>query len=720
MDLFSVDKNNSPLADRMRPRTLDEYFGQTKIIGPGRLLRRMIQADKISSVIFYGPPGTGKTTLAKIIANTTRSKFESLNAVLAGKKELREAIDAATENKRLYDMKTILFIDEVHRWNKAQQDALLPWVENGTITLIGATTENPFFDVIPALVSRSRLFCLELLSNEELREVALAAIKDKERGYGNFSINIEENALEHIINVASGDARNLLNALELAVETSVPNFPPENGTKLTIDLQTAEESIQQKAILYDKEGDYHYDTISAFIKSIRGSDPDASLYWLAKMVEAGENPKFIFRRLIISACEDVGMADPNAITIVQSLADAFDRIGMPEGRFMLSQATIYLATTEKSNTTLGLFDAIATVKNEKVPFVPSHLKDNSRDSGAFGDGQNYLYPHAYKDHWVVQQYLPAELADKIFYQPSDVGYERKILDKVKARREAQIEASLNCEMEEGNFSFSQADKGKDIWLDRLSSNFSEELLKLKNDFFSEIKIKRHSNVLDLNAGSGLLLWETMKHNPEGLSAAVTNSQELGGVIRSYSSRQELENMPEIFVGTGNNFAQIIAPLTGIKFDYIFARDLIRREEDIRRLAELVQFLEDGGEIVCSVLLYHEGTKFSQLEILADYKEQLLAVEEEILSKPEKILCREEIMGLVGESFAVAGSRVEAYKSTRVFDRRSCAQLIDLRSSFGAALQDQCGQEGAQAVGKMLGGARVPWQRYRLMLRLQKK
>ena len=368
MDLFDSapkPQNEEPLAARMRPRNLSEYIGQEHILGKGRLLRRAIQLDQLSSVIFYGPPGTGKTTLARVIANTTKSHFSTLNAVLSGTKDLEIEVKNAKERRDLYGTKTILFIDEVHRWNKRQQDALLPWVENGTVILIGATTENPYFEVNSALVSRSRIFQLKKLEDKDLFNIAKQACSDRERGYGNYVVTFGEGALEHLVEVASGDARSLLNALQLAVETTPDSFPPPFGTEIHITRETAEESIQKKAVLYDKEGDYHFDVISAFIKSIRGSDPDASLYWLARMVAAGEDPKFIFRRMLISAAEDVGMADPDAIRVVSSCAEAFDRIGLPEGRFHLAEAAIYLATTKKSNTTLAFFDALKDVEEEK-------------------------------------------------------------------------------------------------------------------------------------------------------------------------------------------------------------------------------------------------------------------------------------------------------------------------------------------------------------------
>ncbi|MEM7119029.1 MAG: AAA family ATPase, partial [Chloroflexota bacterium] len=442
MNLFThgrkaqVEKE-SPLANRMRPRTLDEYMGQTHIIGPGRLLRRAIQADQLASLIFYGPPGTGKTTLAMVIANSTQSHFITINAVLAGVKEIRQAITDARERRDLYGQRTTLFVDEVHRWNKAQQDALLPHVEKGTIILIGATTENPYFEVNKALVSRSRIFQLRPLTADDLRQIAHQALTDPERGYGDRNVQIADEALDHLVDVANGDARGVLNALELAVETT----PVVDGV-VAIDLEVAEESIQQKAVLYDKDGDTHYDTISAFIKSLRGSDPDAALYWMAKMDYAGEDPRFIFRRMAIMASEDVGLADPQALGVVMSCWESFERIGMPEGRFPLSQAALYLATCPKSNSTMGFFDARTAVQEEQESEVPNHIKDKNRDAEGFGHGKGYLYPHAYRDHWVAQQYLPDGLQGKIFYQPNNQGYEREIQETVARRREAQLAAML--------------------------------------------------------------------------------------------------------------------------------------------------------------------------------------------------------------------------------------------------------------------------------------
>ncbi|MFC2280988.1 MAG: AAA family ATPase, partial [Treponema socranskii subsp. buccale] len=454
-DLFkNAHALREPLAARMRPRTLDEYIGQDHIVGKGRLLRRAIAADQLSSVIFYGPPGSGKTTLARVIANHTKSNFITLNAVLTGVADIRTAIKQAEDFYSLYSRRTILFVDEVHRWNKAQQDALLPWVENGTIILIGATTENPFFEVNKALVSRSRVFQLKPLTNGDLRKAAEQALGDKERGYGHWKVEFEKGALEHLIETANGDARSLLNALELAVETTPEKWDaaasppvPAWGSTIYISREAAEESIQKKVVLYDRDGDYHYDIISAFIKSLRGRDPDAAMYWLARMVAAGEDASFIFRRMLISACEDTGLADPNAVSIVASCADAFDRVGMPEGRYFLAHAALYLSTAPKSNSSMAFFDALASVEKEDAE-VPNHLRDGNRDAEGFGHGEGYLYPHAYRDHWVAQQYLPDALVGRVFYTPGTQGYEKTIRGDVLSRREIQIASLL--ERESGN------------------------------------------------------------------------------------------------------------------------------------------------------------------------------------------------------------------------------------------------------------------------------
>ena len=603
-DLFDISKpQKEPLAARMRPRNLDEYIGQDHIVGKGRLLRRAIAADQLTSVIFYGPPGSGKTTLARVIANHTKSNFITLNAVLTGVAEIRAAIKQADDFFKLYNRRTILFVDEVHRWNKAQQDALLPWVENGTIILIGATTENPFFEVNKALVSRSRVFQLQPLTKNDLLKAAHMALEDTERGYGHWDVQFEKGALEHLVDTANGDARSLLNALELAVETTPEKWSPTSappvpawGTTIYISKEAAEESIQKKVVLYDRDGDYHYDIISAFIKSLRGRDPDAAMYWLARMVRAGEDPHFIFRRMLISACEDTGLADPYALGVVESCAAAFDRVGLPEGRYHLAHAALYLATAPKSNSSMAFFDALASVEKEDAD-VPNHLKDGNRDAEGFGHGDGYLYPHAYRDHWVAQQYLPDALVGRVFYTPSSQGYEAKIRDDVLSRREIQIarilETATGGNEDEsqrawedtqvtGSQNFmgkqhhaadsdekitnsisewwinahfkgagkpqraeqltftpkderkeSALDKADKSWRSRLDSNRAEILLSVRKTMTTLANLSRHHRSLVWNADDGLLLWEIARKTPEGVTCGLCRNEKGLAILEQY-------------------------------------------------------------------------------------------------------------------------------------------------------------------------------------------
>jgi len=643
MDLFTQGRKaqiekESPLANRMRPRTLEEYVGQEHILGPGRLLRRAIQADQLSSLIFYGPPGTGKTTLAMVIANSTQSHFITINAVLAGVKEIREAIATAQERRSMYGQRTTLFVDEVHRWNKAQQDALLPHVENGTIILIGATTENPYFEVNKALVSRSRIFQLKPLTTDDLYQIARNAMAKPERGYGHLEVSIAEDALDHLVDVANGDARGVLNALELAVETTPPG---ENG-RIQITLAVAEESIQRKAVLYDKDGDTHYDTISAFIKSVRGSDPDAALYWLAKMDYAGEDPRFLFRRMAILASEDIGLADPNAVTVVLSCWQAFERLGLPEGRFPLAQAAIYLATAPKSNSTMAFFDARRAVEQEKVDEVPNHLKDSNRDKEGFGHGQGYLYPHAYRDHWVAQQYLPDALQGKLFYQPSDQGYEKGIRDDVARRREAQLAAML--EVGEGVnageiYTTSPTDHARDRWLQRTISNSGRALSQQRERLFALAGVQRHHLVLDINAGSGLLTWEALRQAPEGGVWALATDGESGEALRQQAARLAELERPTILIGSPGELADLLE-LRGeedVRFDHILSRNPhsvnLFTAEVLRRLAELL--LADGRLTIAQTIPRHGQRLYTLVEWQgADgLAEKVAAAEEAIYTDP---------------------------------------------------------------------------------------
>ena len=613
MNLFeSASEQNAdrhqPLAYRMRPRNLDEYIGQDAIIGKGRLLRRAIQADQLSSVIFYGPPGTGKTTLARVIANTTKRHFSTLNAVLSGVKELRYEIDEAKNRFELFEQRTILFVDEVHRWNKSQQDALLPWVENGTFILIGATTENPFFEVNAALVSRSRIFQLKSLTKVDLKAIALQALADKDRGYGLYEISFDEGALDHLIDVANGDARSLLNALQLAVETSVEHFPPPEKTCIHITSDAAEQSIQRKAVLYDKEGDYHFDVISAFIKSLRGSDPDAALYWLARMVSAGEDPKFIFRRMLISACEDVGLADPNAILIVEADAQAFERIGFPEGRFHLTHAALYLATAPKSNSTMAFFDALKGVEEEAQDEVPNHLRDGNRDAKGFGHGQGYLYPHAFQDHWVAQQYLPTALQGKVYYQPSAQGYEKNIRDEVNRRREEQLE-SIEVDAFVENLTYSPGDKERERWLSRTTSERGSMLTSIRTTLFSSFKLRRSDRVLICNAGHGLLLWEAYRQTPEGLVVAhVQSSEQMQHISHYADSLQSLEK-PNILHAS---LEEVLASLEeGLTFEAILGRNVLTRLAEKGPLLDLLKVrLDVQGGLHFAEGVPSEGSRLS--------------------------------------------------------------------------------------------------------------
>jgi putative ATPase len=578
-DLFAarrkeLTEKEAPLAARIRPRTLDEFVGQEHIVGPGRLLRRAIQKDQLSSVIFYGPPGTGKTTLARIIANTTRAHFIAINAVLAGVADIRQAISEAQDRRGQFGQRTILFVDEVHRFNKAQQDALLPWVENGTVILIGATTENPYFEVNKSLVSRSRIFQLKPLTEDDLYAVARQALADPERGYGKWNVRIDDDALAHLVDVANGDARGVLNALELAVETT----PPDPDGAIHVDLAVAEESIQRRAVLYDKEGDVHYDTISAFIKSLRGSDPDAALYWMARMVYAGEEPRFIFRRMIVFAGEDVGLADPHAIQVVTACADAFEYVGMPEGRFHLALAALYLATAPKSNSAMAFFDALATVEKEQEAEVPAHLRDASRDKEAFGHGEGYLYPHAYRDHWVAQQYLPDALQGRVFYQPGGLGYEAKVKVEVERRREAQLAAMLEGEGAFGipeilTFTGELARGDRDRWLQRAVGGTSARLAAVRDRVLDVARHQRHHLVLDLNAGSGLLTWEALRRVPEGGVWALAATAAEADALRELADRLPPLERPTVLQGTLAEISELLA-LRGeanVRFDAIVGR-----------------------------------------------------------------------------------------------------------------------------------------------------
>ncbi|MGM0432336.1 MAG: AAA family ATPase [Spirochaetota bacterium] len=632
MDLFTTSSDNSsqPLAYRMRPRNLEEYIGQSHIIGPGRLLRRSIQADQLSSVIFYGPPGTGKTTLARVIANTTRSHFATLNAVLTGVKQLREEIEAAKQRASYYDKKTILFIDEVHRWNKSQQDALLPWVENGTVILIGATTENPYFEVNAALVSRSRIFQLLPLSQEELFQIARQALSDAERGYGGYPVVFEEGALEHLVDIANGDARSLLNALELAVETTPETFPPPDNQEIYISKAAAEESIQRKVVLYDKEGDYHFDVISAFIKSIRGSDPDAALYWLARMVSAGEDPKYIFRRMLIAASEDIGLADPHALAHTEAAVSAFERVGMPEGRFHLAQATLYLATAPKSNSTMGFFSALKQINEDPHREVPTHLKDASRDGEGFGHGKGYQYPHAFENHWTAQQYLPDGLQGNSFYAPSDQGYERQIKEDVERRREAQSEAGHPESVPE-ILTFSPPDTQKDQWIQRLLTQRGQQFESVREKLFSHLSLNRHDRVLTIESGSGMLTWEACRRVPEGGVFVLLQNPQQRQNLTAYA-RQLPEAERPILLSSLNTELE---SSTTLQYEAALGYNMFTRlteEERTATASELFGVLQPGAKVASCETIPNACQRLSSLCSSAEDRNTLEELESYIYDK----------------------------------------------------------------------------------------
>lgn len=441
MDLFDYmrqenGKKESPLASRMRPTTLDEVVGQQHIIGKDKLLYRAIMADKISSIIFYGPPGTGKTTLAKVIAHTTSAEFTSINATAAGKKDMEQVVENAKNMRGMYGKKTILFIDEIHRFNKGQQDYLLPFVEDGTIILVGATTENPYFEVNGALLSRSIIFELKPLSQDDIKKLLLRALQDQEKGLGSYGATIDDDALDFLSDMANGDARSALTAIELGVLTTEPSA----DGKIHITLSVASECIQRRVVKYDKSGDNHYDTISAFIKSMRGSDPDAAIYYLARMLYAGEDVKFIARRIMICASEDVGNADPQALQVAVAAAQAVERIGMPESQIILAQAVNYVACAPKSNASyLSIGAAMQMVANGQTPPIPTHLQDSHyKSAGKLGHGLGYQYAHDFKNHYVQQQYLPDALVGTQFYEPTEMGYEKKIREHLeRIHREAE-------------------------------------------------------------------------------------------------------------------------------------------------------------------------------------------------------------------------------------------------------------------------------------------
>lgn len=712
MELFEKADNsgNEPLAYRMRPRNLDEYIGQDHIVGPGRLLRRAIQADRLSSVIFYGPPGTGKTTLARVIAGTTQSHFSTLNAVLSGVKELREEIDAAKNRLALYGKRTILFVDEVHRWNKSQQDALLPWVENGTCILIGATTENPFFEVNAALVSRSRIFQLKPLTEDDLFRIAEQALKDPVRGYGKYEVTFENGALEHLVQVSSGDARSLLNALELAVVTSEKTLSEDGKTRVYISKEAAEESIQQKAVLYDKEGDYHFDVISAFIKSLRGSDPDAALYWLAKMVYAGEDPRFIFRRMLILACEDVGMANPAAISVVEADAAAFDRIGMPEGRYHLTHACLYLSTAPKSNSAMGFFDALKMVsEEEKFAEVPNHLRDANRDSKGFNHGEGYMYPHAYRDHWVGQQYLPSSLQGKVFYHPSEIGYEKTIKAEVLRKREIQLE-TVNVNAFPENLTYSPENKGKEEWIIRTERTASAALQSIREKIFEKTDIKRSDRVLTINSGNGLLTWEALRRVPEGGVISHVQSKTEENFINHYAEMLDDMDKPRVIT----NLKELKKTDPALRVEWVLARNAVFFNND---LSEIRDFMTPDGVIASAESILSLGSKLSDFVAPGEVRSLMGAAEKEIYSGGY-----DEILNAYKAVFKITDTEKFSFTEERIPSKADIERWITrsyvpvLRALRGADFSDEKSENFVKDAVGALAGRSLSWKSVQLIIR----
>ncbi len=727
MDMFEYSGKrtadaNAPLADRMRPRTLDEFVGQEHIVGKGRLLRRAIMIDQLSSVIFFGPPGTGKTTLAEIIANTTKAEFITINAVLAGKKEIRDAIETAKRVLNEYTRKTILFVDEVHRFNKSQQDALLPHVEKGILVLIGATTENPYFEVNKALVSRSMVFQLQSMGAQDLKQIARNAIADRERGLGNKSIQIDEDALSHLAEASNGDARNVLNALELAAETTEPGS--EGVIHIRRDI--AEESIQRRAVLYDKDGDVHYDTISAFIKSLRGSDPDAALYWMARMVYAGEDPRFIFRRMLIFVSEDIGMADPQALMVVNNCAQAFDYVGMPEGRFHLAHACIYCATAPKSNSTMAFFDALSNVEKESREKIPDHLRDPARDAEGFGHGKGYMYPHAYKDHWVAQQYLPDFLQGRLFYQPGTQGYEAQVKKRVERMRQLQLAAMQQSVQHIVPYGSDQDSEGRgavrDEWNARVDKY--EKLADVQKTLLEAADIGEKSMVAILGDQSFYLCGEALSRHPAMRILWVRETQNTV-MPEDVSGEIDTKTLEMSSIPCGEWIDQLSDQIGPV--DRILFHNLLRQEHDkpacIQRLCGI---LAPAGRLSFSQDLPGAGSRLSEFVVFSGKDKHLsdafVKAEEDALKDPNDPVVNwtpENVTDtLKADQRLGVTSDVHEYLQNQRFSKQAVQYWFretdsrNARTSLGQRCAQYCSREDVVRISEILCeqlvGKKIPW------------
>jgi putative ATPase len=710
----------------MRPRILDDLIGQDEIVGPGRLLRRAIESDRLfSSIILWGPPGSGKTSLAMVIAQRTQAHFEALSAVLSGVADLRRVIAEARERRVLHGQRTILLVDEIHRFNKAQQDALLPHVENGTVTLIGATTENPYFEVNKALVSRSRIFQMRSLGERDLLALLERALTDPQHGYGGRKIVAEPEALAHLAHVAGGDARVAYNALELAVEST----PPDAEGVIHIDLVVAQESIQRRAVLYDRDGDAHYDTISAFIKSVRGSDPDAALYWLAKMIYAGEDPRFIMRRLLILAAEDIGLADPQGIVLAAACAQALEWVGLPEAQYHLAEATLYLATAAKSNSCGSYWRALAEVEAEGKVDVPRHLQDDSRDAQDMGHGEGYRYPHSFPGHWVPQQYLPDALQGQFFYQPGDQGYEAGIREEVARRREATLAALADGQSQSMPTALSSAGPpAQNRWLERTLGSVSEQLGQVRDRVMALAAIERHELVLDLNAGAGLLTWEAVRRAPVGgvwalvgtMEEAVSLSrqaEQLDGPARPPIVRGELEALPALVEAQGQG---------EVRFDVAVGRNALARRPDLEAAARaLGMVLRPGARVALAESLPRHGQRLYRLVELANLGEDLAArlraAEEAIFADESDPLVRWDAADLTAALEAAGFSQVQVETEQRAQQQRISDELLahwfaartrSSRPSYAQRLSDRLAPEELALVRSLfsaqLRGRTVSW------------